>query len=170
MALFDIIKEQRRTRLLQEISTLPHKKCLKNLDDIRSAGIIVHGLTNEERVTMTQFEQLLDRRNIKIGKIELNDNEETILDNDGIPKAEFIHHFITQHYDILIDTTTENDFFGLYITLNSKTSLRVAYSDMTQKLSLISQNTYDLFIQGSGSRQLVPYLTGLLTVLSQIRK
>lgn len=170
MAIFDILKEQRRLRMLQDLSLVQHKKCLKNLDDIQTVGIIVHNLTDEEQFTMLQFEQLMSRRGIPIEKIELGADEESYLDNEGIPKAEFLHDFINKHYDILIDTTINNDFFGLYVSLRSKTSLRVAYADENQKLSPIALATYDLFVQGSGPRQLVPFLTGLLTILSQIRK
>lgn len=97
-------------------------------------------------------------------------NLEQQLDKYGLPKTELIQPFTNYHYDLLINATPADDTFGLFVTLNSSSNLRVAYHDTTFPLSDITLATYDLIIRGNGPIVLSQYLLNLLNILVQIRK
>ena len=47
----------------------------------------------------------------------------------GLPKEGVIDSFINRHYDIIIDTTEQPDFFGKYITAASDANIKVGYTN-----------------------------------------
>ena len=141
-----------------------------HLDNIRSIGVIVHAPTDEEQVTLSQFTHHMTNRGAMVRKIEMPPNADQLLDKYGIPKQEFTQLFTSYHYDLLIDATSTDDLFGLYVTLNTSSSLRVAYQDTTQPMQDITFSTYDLIIRGEGPFVMSKYLTDLLNYLVQIKK
>lgn len=155
---------------MQDLAARPHRKRIVHLDDIRTIGIITHALSEEEKVTINQFTHHITNRGSMVRKIELPTNAETLVDKYDIPKPEFTQLFTSYHYDLLIDATPYSDPFGLYVTLNTSSNLRVGYVDTTQPEQDIITSAYDLIIRGSGPRQLSKYLTDLLNYLIQIRK
>lgn len=170
MATLSPIKEQHRLRTLQRLASLPRRKKIMHLDDIRSIGIVARALSKEDLVTLTQFTRHMTNRGIKVTTIELPADNATVLDHNGLPTTDFIAFFVKEHYDMLVNVTTADDPFGLYVTMRSKALLRVAYDDTTQLLSPLVEQCYDLFLRGRGPRVLAEYLTQLLTYLTQIRK
>ena len=65
------IREQHRTALLQGLAAKPHRKRIMHLDDIRSIGIIVHNLNDEEQITLTQFSHhMTTNRGTMVRKLE----------------------------------------------------------------------------------------------------
>lgn len=164
------IREQHRTALLQGLAAKPHRKRIMHLDDIRSIGIIVHNLNDDEQITLTQFSHhMTTNRGTMVRKLEINGNPEEQLDKYGIPKVDH-QLFTSYHYDLLIDATPTNDIFGLFVTLNASSNLRVIYYDTTQPIQDIILSTYDLIIRGEGPLVLSKYLTDILNYLIQIRK
>lgn len=170
MKILDNIVIQRQYRVLQSLTLLPHQRCIMNLDDIRSIGIIAHNLDETEQATLNQFSGHMILRGIEVEKIELPTDADTLLDRDGLPLVQFIYPFARNHYDLLIDTTHYNDSFGLFVSLKSNTYLRAGYQDSTQPHNPVVEATYDLIIRGAGPRNLLQYLTDILTYLTQIRK
>lgn len=164
------IKEQQRLRTLLRLATASRRKKIMHLDDIRSIGLIARALPPDEQVTVNQFTQHMTHRGIKVKIIELPTDASTILDHNGFPSTDFIAFFVKEPYDLLVDLTASGDPFGLYVSLKSKASLKVAYDDTTQLPSQLTEKAYDLFIRGQGPRVLPEYLTHLLTYLTQIRK
>lgn len=170
MKILDSILLQRQWRVLQSLTLLPHQRCIMNLDDIRTIGLIAHGLDATEQNTLKQFSGHMILRGIEVEKIELPADADTLLDRDGLPLVQFIYPFVQKHYDILIDTTHYNDSFGLFVSLKSNTFLRTGYLDSSEPANPIVEATYDLLIRGNGPRNLQQYLTDILTYLTQIRK
>lgn len=159
-----------RSNLLQDLAARPHRKRIVHLDEIRTIGIITHALTEEEKVTISQFTHHITNRGSMVRKIELPANAEEYVDKYDFPKPEFIQLFTSYHYDLLIDATPYDDPFGLYVTLSASSNLRVGYVDTTQAEQELAVSAYDLIIRGSGPRVLSKYLTDLLNYLIQIRK
>ena len=83
---------------------------------------------------------------------------------------DFIQQFTSYHYDLLIDTTPSSDTFGLYITLNTSSSLRVAYENIEQPRTGLELESYDFIIRGHGECELSSYLTNILNYMINIRK
>lgn len=164
------IREQHKAAQLQSLAAKPHRKRIMHLDDIRSIGIIVHNLTDAEQITLAQFtHHMTTNRGSMVRKIEINGNTEEQLDKYGLPKVD-CQLFTSYHYDLLINATPTNDIFGIYITLNASSNLRVAYYDTTQPIQDITLSSNDLIIRGQGPLNLSKYLTDLLNCLIQIRK
>ncbi len=156
--------------MLNVMAARPHRRRIVPLDQLRSIGIIAHNLSADDQVTVGQFCQHMTNRGVMVRKIELPEFADDILDKYGFPKPDFSQLFSCYNYDLLIDTTPTNDLFGLYVTLNTNSNLRVVYHDTTQKLSDINTTTYDLIIRGEGPCVMTKYLTDLLSYLVQIRK
>lgn len=166
----DKIREQRRQNTLQELVARPHRKRIVHLDQIRSIGIIAHNLSEEEKVTLGQFANVMTNRGTLVRKIELPAVSENLLDKLGFPKSDFTQLFTTYQYDLLIDITPSHDLFGLYITLTTASSLRVGYMDTTLATNKLYVDAYDFIIRGEGPCDLTQYLTEILNYLTQIRK
>ncbi len=156
--------------MLQELAARPHNKRIVHLDSIRSVGVIVHNLSQEENVTLSQFTNVMTSRGAIVRKIELPAESESLLDKLGLPKADFTRLFTTYQYDILIDATPCGDIFGLYITLVTASSLRIGYIDTTIDADRLLTDAYDLIIRGQGPGTLMGYLTEILNCLTRIRK
>ena len=161
---------QHRDSLFQQLAAKPHRTRIVHLHNIRTIGIITPYPTDEEQVTLSQFVHHMTQNGSKVRKIEMPPNLEQQLDKYGLPKPEFTQPFTNYHYDLLINATPADDTFGLYVTLNSSSNLRVAYHDTTYPLPDITLATYDLIIRGNGPIVLSQYLLNLLNVLVQIRK
>lgn len=164
------IRSQHKTNLLQGLALKPHRKRIVHLDDIRSIGVIAHGLNDEEQVTLSQFSHHLTNRGVMVKKIVLPANAEEQLDKFGIPKSEYTQLFTSYHYDLLIDATPTDDLFGLYVTLNTSSNLRVVYQDKQLPYQDITLTAYDLIFLGNGAMDLSKYLTDVLNYLIQIKK
>ena len=161
---------QHRDNLLQQLAAKPHRARIVHLHKLRTIGIITTYPTDEEQVTLSQFMHHITQIGSTIRKIEMPPNLEQQLDKYGLPKTELIQPFTNYHYDLLINATPADDTFGLFVTLNSSSNLRVAYHDTTHPLSDITMATYDLIIRGNGPIVLSQYLLNLLNILVQIRK
>ena len=166
----DKIREQRRQNTLQELVARPHRKRIVHLDHIRSIGIVAHGLSEEDKVTLGQFTNVMTNRGTIVRKIELPANGENHLDKLGFPKSDFTQLFTTYQYDLIIDITPTDDIFGLYVTLTAASNLRVGYLDTTVPSSRLSVDAYDFIIRGEGPCDLTHFLTEILNYLTQIRK
>lgn len=166
----DKIREQRRNTLLQGLAARPHPKKILPLDAIRSIGIIAHGLNDQEQIALSQFTHHLTARGTMVRKIELPSYADELLDKSGLPKSDFTQFFTSYHYDLLINTTSPEDLFGLYVTLNTESNMRVIYHDTSLPLSRLNEDTYDLIIRSSNPFDLTRYLTELLNLLVNIRK
>ena len=161
---------QHRDNLLQQLAAKPHRTRIVHLHKIRTIGIITPYPTDEEQITLSQFMHHMTQNGSTVRKIELPPTLEQQLDKYGLPRPELTQPFTNYHYDLLINATPADDTFGLYVTLNSSSNLRVAYHDTNYPLSDITMSAYDLIIRGNGPIILSQYLPNLLNVLVQIRK
>lgn len=166
----DKIRDLRKQNMLATLAARPHRRRIMPLDQYRSIGIIAHDLSDQDKIVIDQFTQHMTQRGMMVRKIVLPQFADEYLDKFGFPKPDFSQFFSSYTYDMLIDTTAMDDVFGLYVTLNTDSHLRVAYHDTTEPLSQINLTTYDLIIRGQGPCQITQFLTDLLSYLVQIRK
>lgn len=166
----DKIREQRKQNMLNVMAARPHKRRIVPLDQLRSIGLIASNLSNEDEIVFEQFVRAMQNRGLMVRKIVLPQFCDDLIDKYGFPKSEFSLLFTSYNYDLLIDTTPTNDIFGLYITLNANSNLRVCYHDTTVPMQRLVENTYDLIIRGEGPILLQQYLTQVLNYLTKIRK
>ena len=164
------IRENQKANLLHDLAAKPHRKRIIHLDLIKSIGVIAKCLSDDEQITLSQFTHHMSQRGIQVHKIELPVNAEELLGKYGFPKPDFIQQFTSYHYDLLIDTTPSSDTFGLYITLNTSSSLRVAYENIEQPRTGLELESYDFIIRGHGECELSSYLTNILNYMINIKK
>ena len=169
MKTVDKIREQRRATTLAQMAAKPHRARIVHLHKIRSIGIITPFPTDEEQITLSQFMHHMTQNGSNIRKIEMPQNLDQLLDKYGLPHSDPIQNFTKYHYDLLINALPADDTFGLYITLEASSNLRVAYHDTSFPLPPIALSTYDLFIRGQGPIVLSRYLTDLLNLLVTLR-
>ena len=155
---------------MRNLAALPRKRRIFHLDDVRSIGLILHAVSEEEKMTVDHFVHHMNARGCMVRKIEMLANDENNIDKNGLPKAGFLQFFSSYHYDLLIDTTPNEDLFGLYATLTTKADLKCAYQDTTADFSTISTAAYDFIIRGEGPCTIENLLTEILSYLVQIRK
>lgn len=166
----DLIREQRRNAILQGLAVRPRKRCIINLDKIRSIGIVTHGLSDDDITAIEQFSHHMTARGTMVRKLDLPMNADNMIDKYGLPKSDFTVFFTSYQYDLLINATPTDDLFGLYVTLSTSSSLRVVHHDTTLPLSRTAEEAHDLILRGDGPWDLTHLLTQLITFLSQIRK
>lgn len=88
----------------------------------------------------------------------------------GVPKDGTIEEFTDNHYDLLIDTTEQPDFFGQYMSLRTDADLKVSYIDTTDEEAEQATDIYDLMIHGEGRMDIKDFLVNVISYLSKIQK
>lgn len=170
MSLIETIRAHKRDKLLARLALVPHRKCIKPLDNVKSIGVVAHALTIEERGVLQSFTHHMNMRSIMVQVIELPEDCEGLLEKSGLPIESFISLFLSYKYDMVIDTTPAGDLFGLYVVLRAECLLRVGYDDTDNLVNPLKNESFDLLIRGSGPRVLDDYLANILKLLVQVRK
>ncbi len=88
----------------------------------------------------------------------------------GLPKVGVIDSFINRHYDIIIDTTEQPDFFGKYITAASDANIKVGYTNTESDEDEGLMDMYDLAIQGKETMDFKDYIEQIVKYLMMIQK
>lgn len=170
MAVFDKVKQIRKNNLLQTMAATPHQRRLPNIAHVKSVGIIFRASTPDYQKMIDLFASHLQHSRIQVEKIEIPATDEALVDHNGLPLPEFIYSFTRRSYDLVVDCTSGEDFFGMYVLLSTKCSLRIVYHDLDLPLMPLTAQVYDLIIYGHGPQNIQEYLKGLLSVLVNIRK
>ena len=87
-----------------------------------------------------------------------------------VPKEGVIDSFINRHYDIIIDTTEQPDFFGKYITAASDANIKVGYTNTESDEDEGLMDMYDLAIQGKETMDFKDYIEQIVKYLMMIQK
>ena len=97
---------------------------------------------------------------------------------DGEPREDCPHYgyaaqrpgsirpFTERHYDLLIDTIGDENFFAQYIALRTDASLKVVYATPSEDPSEV----FDLIIRGDGQVELKDFFNNIVKYLSKIQK
>lgn len=150
------------------------KKILKNLEDIKTAGIIFERNSDQTAANMQKLARFLHEQNIKVDVLAYVDMKKPTaeltqktgltlfykkdLNWYGKPKQEKIHQFMQQPFDLLIKADFSMAFPLQYICAASKAALVAGPADN-------NHNLYDFFIenkkeiQNEYHQQLIHYLS-----------
>ena len=154
------------------MATVPHRKHLPHLDEVRSIGIVLpHESTEEDQRILQFFNNHMAKRDIVVTHCRhpLADDKKS-LTRIGFPTPYQLSTFVSHTYDIVIAATPSNDDITLYTILSTPAHLRVAYDDTSLLPSPVATATYDLFIRGTGPCNLANFLRETLLLLTNIRK
>ena len=183
--MLDFIKHWRQERLLRRLEHVERNKKIENIANIKTIGLIFHVGDENHWNLLYHFAKLMENDGKQIFMIGFHDAEpeldyiithsNTILckekedfDYWGLPKGDVSNKFVAQHYDILIDTTDEPNFFGQYLALKCDADLKICYASDND----IEDNgrVFDMMIRGEGSLDLREYLNHVVKYLKMIKK
>ena len=88
----------------------------------------------------------------------------------GLPKDGVIEPFTSHHYDIVIDSTTQPDFFGKYVSALADANLKVGYSNSNAEDNEGIMDMYDLAIQGNEPLDFKDYIEQIVKYLTMVQK
>ena len=86
----------------------------------------------------------------------------------GLPKEGVVDGFTDKHFDLLIDSTMQPNFFDRYLTAMSDANLRVAYTSNEVDDSELCM--YDLIIHGGEEFDFRDYIEQIVKYLMMVQK
>ena len=75
-----------------------------------------------------------------------------------------------RHYDLVIDTTIQPDFFGKYVTAMCDANLKVGYSNTESDEDEGVMDMYDMSIKGSEEMDFKDYIEQIVKYLTMVQK
>lgn len=88
----------------------------------------------------------------------------------GLPKDGVIDGFVNRHYDLMIDSTIQPDFFGKYVTSMSNADLKVGYTNTESEYDEGIMEMYDMAIQGREPMDFRDYIEQIVKYLTMVKK
>ncbi|MCR5445236.1 MAG: hypothetical protein K6E96_06100 [Bacteroidales bacterium] len=181
--MLQFIKELHRKHLIRDLKAAPREKKIDNIDQIRRIGVICRLDDEQHWNILHHFAKVMENQGKEIHIIALLQKDQEIgfvithqatyivrsktdLNFWGLPSHESIRPFVDQHYDLLIDTIGEQNFFSQYIALRTDASLKVVYATPAEDPSEI----FDLIIRGDGQVELKGFFNNVIEYLSMIKK
>ena len=181
--MLDFIKDIHRNRLMRDLKAAPRAKKIINIDEVKAIGVICRLEDEQHWKILNHFAMVMENQGKQVHIIALLQRDQELgfvithqhtyivrskTDTNfwGLPSHESIRPFVEQHFDILIDTTGEENFFAHYIALRTSASLKVVYATAAEDPSDI----FDLIIRGEGPLELKNYFNNVIEYLSMIKK
>jgi hypothetical protein len=181
--MLQFIKEIHRKHLIRDLKAAPREKKIDNIDQVRRIGVICRLDDEQHWNILHHFAKVMENQGKEIHIIALLQKDQEIgfvithqatyivrsktdLNFWGLPSHESIRPFVDQHYDLLIDTIGEQNFFSQYIALRTDASLKVVYATPAEDPSEI----FDLIIRGDGQVELKGFFNNVIEYLSMIKK
>ncbi|MBP5189853.1 MAG: hypothetical protein J6031_02930 [Bacteroidales bacterium] len=185
--LIDFIKNKFQQRQLRNLLNVPRDKRIDNWEQIKTIGLIFTVGDAERWNLIHRFITAQESRGKEIhligfqaNKYEINyifSHTRTTICHEkedftylGLPKEGVIDSFINRHYDIVIDTTIQPDFFGKYVTAISDANLKVGYSNNESDDNEGVMDMYDLAIQGNEEMDFKNYIEQIVKYLTMVKK
>lgn len=185
--MFDFVKNIGRKRMIKQMKSEPREKKIENIEQIKNIGLIFRVADEYDWNVIYHFIKVMEgqKKNVSVVGLQEADTEltyiithsNTIICHEkedinfwGVPKDEKVNSFTQQHFDLLIDTTEQPDFFGQYLTMKSEADLRVARIDTSDEESLNSGDIYDMMIRNEGPLDMKEYLNNVINYLSVVQK
>lgn len=178
--MFDSLILNHNRKVLKRIASHPRDKRMKSLDEVKQIGIIFTVGSEREWNIIYNFVKEMEHQRKQVYLIgfqhfkqEINyifTHARTTICHEKddfsfwrLPKEGVIDGFANRHYDLLIDTTVQPDFFAQYVAAKTVADLKVTYGDTLQAELLPSLHNdllqiFDLTIQGEGKIDLQAFL------------
>lgn len=181
--MFDFIKEIHRKKIIRTLKAAPREKKIDNIDEVKSIGVICRLGDEQNWNILNHFAKVMENQGKKVSFMALLEREQDInfvithqgthivrsksdFNFWGMPNYEAIRPFVEQHFDLLIDTIGEENFFAQYVALRTTANLKVAYATPVEDPTEI----FDLIIRGDGQVELKGFFNNVIEYLSMIKK
>lgn len=181
--MFDFIKDIHRKKVIRDLKATPREKKIDNIDEVKSIGVICRLDDEQNWNILHHFAKVMENQNKTVQFMALLEKEQDInfvithqgthivrsrsdLNFWGLPSNEAIRPFVDQHYDLLIDTIGEENFFSQYVALRTGANLKVAYATPIEDPTEV----FDLIIRGDGQVELKGFFNNIIEYLSMIKK
>ena len=179
--MLEYIKSFRRKQIIRDLKNVKRETRIENIDEVKHIGLICR-LDNEQNWNVLyHFAKVMENQGKKVHIIALQDGEinfvvthqatsrcrtKTDINFWGLPAWDSIKEFASQHYDVLIDTIGEENFFSQYVALRTDASLKVVYATPYEDPTEI----FDLIIRGDGRVELKSFFNNVIEYLGMIKK
>lgn len=179
--MLEFIKSFRRKQIIRDLKSHKRETRIENIEEVKSIGLICR-LDNEQNWNVLyHFAKVMENRGKRVSIIALQEQEinfvvthqatyicrtKTDINFWGLPSADAIKPFTSQHFDLLIDTIGEENFFSQYLALRTDASLKIVYATPYETPTEI----FDLIIRGDGRVELKDYFNNIIEYLGMIKK
>ena len=181
--MLEFVKEIHRKRIIRDLKAAPREKKIDNIEEVRTIGIICRLEDEQHWNILHHFAKVMENQGKQVHIIALLQHDKEIgfvithqatlivrsktdLNFWGLPSHESIKTFVDQHYDLLIDTIGEENFFSQYIALRTSANLKVGYATPAEDPS----DVFDLIIRGDGQMDLKDFFNNVIEYLGMIKK
>ncbi|MBP5189777.1 MAG: hypothetical protein J6X86_08640 [Bacteroidales bacterium] len=185
--MFDIIKRRYQQRQLNSLLNRQRDKRIDNWEQIKTIGLIFTVGDVERWNLIHRFISAQESRGKEVHLIgfqeanyEINyifSHTRTIICHEkedlnffGLPKDGVVDGFVKKHFDLIIDTTEQPDFFGKYITAMTDANLKVGYTNTESDRDEGIMEMYDMAIQGNDAMDFKNYIEQIVKYLTMIQK
>jgi len=179
--MLEFIKNFRRKRIVRDLKTRPRDKRIDNIQEVKTIGVICQLDTEQNWSILYHFAKVMENQGKKVNIIALQDEDisfvvthqatsicraKTDINFWGLPSSDSIKEFTSRHYDLLIDTIGEENFFSQYIALCTNASLKIVYATPSEDPT----DVFDLIIRGDGHVELKSFFNNIIEYLGMIKK
>lgn len=185
--MFEKIKQFQQNRIVKGLSRNAREKRIANIADLKLIGLVFEVGSEQDWNAIYRFVKAMEhdgKKVILIGfhpeDLELSyifTHQQTTICHEkedfnfwGLPKDDVIDDFIGRHYDILIDTTDQPNFFGKYISLRAEADLKITYVNDNAEEAETTESIFDLLIHGEQPIEIETYLAEVVKYLGMIKK
>ncbi|MBR1644144.1 MAG: hypothetical protein IJ684_02080 [Bacteroidales bacterium] len=185
--MLDFLKKHQQQHTLKQMMDFPRVKKIENFAQVRTLGLVFTVGDEKHWNTLYHFttEQVKQGKQVWLAgfqsaKTEINyifSYAQTVICHEkedinffGIPRANILDNFLQQHFDLVIDTTSEPNFFGQYVSLKALANLKVTFVDDSQPHESNTERIFDLLIHGPRPMELSDYLNEVTRCLTLIKK
>ena len=179
--MLEFIKNFRRKRIIRDLKAAPRDKRIDNIQEVRTIGLICQLDTEQNWNILYHFAKVMENQGKKVHLIALQDEgisfvvthqstticrAKTDINFWGLPSNDSIKEFTSRHYDLLIDTIGDENFFSQYIALRTDASLKIVYATPAEDPTEV----FDLIIRGDGHVELKSFFNNIIEYLGMIKK
>ncbi len=185
--MLNFIKGKYQKRQLRNLLEQHREKCIANWEDIKTIGLIftvgdanlwnlIHRFVSTQEshgkeVYLIGFQE----HGYEINYIFSHTRTTIVHEKDDfnffeLPKEGVVNSFTDRHYDLLIDSTEQPDFFGKYITTLTSADLKVGYTNTQSAYDEGVMEMYDMAIQGNEPLDFKDYIEQIVKYLMMVQK
>lgn len=185
--MLNAFKKIKQRYLLKSLKDKEHLKEIKNMDEVRTIGIVFHIGDELSWKYLYAIVMELERSGRRVHMIcdQVSGQELTYIithsgttichekedfDGWGVPHESATDNFLSRKYDVLIDTTGGDSFFSQYIVLKTNADLNITYIDDSDESNPNVIDLYDMTIHGNGPIDLPAFFENVCNYLQMVRK
>lgn len=185
--MLNAFKKIKQKYLLKGLRKNKQPRKIKNMDQVRTIGIVFHIGDELSWKYLYAIVQELEKSNRRVYMIcDIPDGVElsyiithaqtTVchqkedFDFWGVPHDSSTENFLARHYDILIDSTGGDSFFSQYMVLKADTDLNITYIDDNDSPNEETMSIYDMTIHGNTPIDLPDFFENVCNYLQMVKK